>query len=100
MTEAEKKERYAICLFNLASVHSSPSGLLTSKTIVDCYIKALELGNKYIYQSLPRVLTIWLDTGESDILDKTPAFQGMNEMIARALHSVPPYKVRRRLRRK
>lgn len=28
------------------------------------YLQALQYGNKYIYRTMPRTLTIWLDLGE------------------------------------
>ena len=33
--------------------------------IIRHYGKALEFGNKYIYQCMPRMLTLWLDFGSS-----------------------------------
>ncbi|KAI8866143.1 hypothetical protein GQ42DRAFT_128610, partial [Ramicandelaber brevisporus] len=36
--------------------------------IIKCYTKALCYGNEYIYQTLPRVLTLWLEAGEDDIV--------------------------------
>ena len=34
------------------------------------YIQALQHGIKYIYQTMPRMLTLWLDLGESKDLKK------------------------------
>jgi serine/threonine-protein kinase ATR len=34
------------------------------------YIQALQHGVKYIYQTMPRMLTLWLDLGESKDLKK------------------------------
>ena len=43
----------------------------TAKLVIENYIRSLAFGAKYIYQTLPRVLTLWLDLGaESEqILD-------------------------------
>lgn len=30
------------------------------------FAKALNYGSKYIYQTMPRMLTLWLDYGEDD----------------------------------
>ena len=39
----------------------------TAKLVVENYLRSLAFGAKYIYQTLPRVLTLWLDLGaESD----------------------------------
>ena len=34
------------------------------------YIQALHRGVKYIYQTMPRMLTLWLDLGESELVLK------------------------------
>jgi hypothetical protein len=33
--------------------------------VVRAYVKAIQLGSKYIYQIVPRLLTIWLDLGQT-----------------------------------
>ena len=35
----------------------------TGKLVIQCYLRSLAYGAKYIFQTLPRVLTIWLDLG-------------------------------------
>lgn len=35
----------------------------TAKLVVENYLRALAFGAKYIYQTLPRLLTLWLDLG-------------------------------------
>lgn len=40
-----------------------------SKT-VDNYARALRYGTKYIYRTMPRMLTIWMDCGERPDLIK------------------------------
>lgn len=61
---------------------------------IRCFGEAIAHGDKYIYQTVPRLLTLWLDMGENrkDLLDhrstkKATAF--MNKAAA----SVPTYKV-------
>jgi len=34
------------------------------------YVQALQHGVKYIYQTMPRMLTLWLDLGESKEMKK------------------------------
>ncbi|KAF8469032.1 hypothetical protein BDZ91DRAFT_776018 [Kalaharituber pfeilii] len=36
----------------------------TAKLICQCYLRSLPWGTKYIFQTLPRFLTLWLDLGE------------------------------------
>lgn len=38
------------------------NGELT-KSVCICYLRSLHYGNKYLYETLPRVLTLWLDFG-------------------------------------
>ncbi|KAH6705183.1 protein kinase-like protein rad3 [Leptodontidium sp. MPI-SDFR-AT-0119] len=35
----------------------------TAKLVIENYFRALSYGTKYIYQTLPRILTLWLDLG-------------------------------------
>ncbi|KAI1307448.1 phosphatidylinositol 3 [Xylaria venustula] len=41
-----------------------------SKLVIENYIRSLNYGTKYLYQTLPRILTLWLDLGAQ--LDKAP----------------------------
>ncbi|KAI0019098.1 phosphatidyl inositol 3-kinase-like protein [Xylariomycetidae sp. FL0641] len=42
----------------------------TAKLVVENYVRSLNYGTKYLYQTLPRVLTLWLELGAS--IDKAP----------------------------
>ena len=35
----------------------------TAKLVVENYLRSLAFGTKYIYQTMPRILTLWLDLG-------------------------------------
>jgi serine/threonine-protein kinase ATR len=35
----------------------------TAKLVIENYLRSLSFGTKYIYQTLPRILTLWLDLG-------------------------------------
>ena len=76
---------------------------------VKAYVTAIRLGSKYAYQTIPRILTIWLDMGEhtekpiaskSRKSDKTATqrsssadyFTQMNESIRQAIAHTPVYK--------
>lgn len=60
---------------------------------VRCYGKAIRYGSKYIYQTVPRLLTLWLDMGEDATVADTEIFQRVNKEVAKAIQSVPTYKV-------
>ena len=40
----------------------------TAKLVVENYLRALAFGSKYIYQTMPRALTLWLDLGAENEL--------------------------------
>ncbi|TRM67831.1 hypothetical protein BD626DRAFT_449908 [Schizophyllum amplum] len=73
--------------------------------VVKAFAKAMRYGSKYIYQTVPRLLTIWLDTGENpEVLANwstqkqkgepviVEAFRDMNTHVADAIKKVPTYK--------
>ncbi|GJJ07321.1 hypothetical protein Clacol_001522 [Clathrus columnatus] len=68
---------------------------------IKCYAKTLQIGSKYVYQTMPRMLTLWLDLGEkiphssvandrgidaNNILSKT------NSKVSHAIRSIATYK--------
>ncbi|KAI0938155.1 hypothetical protein AcV7_003428 [Taiwanofungus camphoratus] len=59
---------------------------------VRCFIKATRYGSKYIYQTVPRLLTLWLDMGEDRNVSTGEIFTRVNAEIARAIKSIPVYK--------
>ncbi|KAI5922289.1 phosphatidyl inositol 3-kinase-like protein [Camillea tinctor] len=42
----------------------------TAKLVVENYLRSLNYGTKYLYQTLPRILTLWLELGAQ--IDKAP----------------------------
>jgi serine/threonine-protein kinase ATR len=65
---------------------------------VKFFAKAIRYGSKYVYQTIPRLLTIWLDVGEHVTLSSTETFTKLNAAVAKAITETPAYKVRPRLR--
>ncbi|KAF5389252.1 hypothetical protein D9757_003512 [Collybiopsis confluens] len=54
-------------------------GLKMNLSIIKAYAEAINLGTKYIYQTVPRLLTLWLDLGEEKrIPDGIATFQQIN----------------------
>ncbi|KAI1328740.1 phosphatidylinositol 3 [Xylariaceae sp. FL0255] len=41
-----------------------------AKLVIENYLRSLNYGTKYLYQTLPRILTLWLELGAS--IDKAP----------------------------
>lgn len=60
---------------------------------VRSYAKALKYGSKFVYQTVPRLLTIWLDLGEDRATNTNEVFKRMNESAAKAIKETPVYKV-------
>jgi len=42
----------------------------TAKLVIENYLRSLNFGTKYLYQTLPRILTLWLELGAQ--IDKPP----------------------------
>lgn len=51
----------------------------SAKLVIENYLRALSYGAKYLYQTLPRILTLWLDLGTQV---QTPVRNGTKEYIA------------------
>ncbi len=60
---------------------------------VRCFTKAMKYGNKFIYQTVPRLLTIWLDMGEDPTVRSDECFTKITAEISRAINGVPAFKV-------
>jgi hypothetical protein len=57
---------------------------------VKSYAKAIKAGSKYVYQTVPRILTIWLDLAEDEEANKRDQ---LNEIVSKAIRELPAYKV-------
>ncbi|KIJ69878.1 hypothetical protein HYDPIDRAFT_79167 [Hydnomerulius pinastri MD-312] len=64
---------------------------MNAHTIRD-YVKAVMLGSKYVYQAVPRMLTLWLDLGENPKTAGHAIFSKINGAISSAIDGVPVYK--------
>ena len=60
---------------------------------VKSYAMAIRLGSKFAYQTVPRLLSIWLDMGEDEVFANSDSFVKINEEIQRAIVRTPVYKV-------
>lgn len=60
---------------------------------VKSFSKAIRFGSKYVYETVPRLLTLWLDMGEDRTLQSTDQFQAVNTEIKKAILHTPVYKV-------
>lgn len=63
---------------------------------VKYFAKAIKFGSKYVYQTVPRLLTIWLDMGEDPKRNAIDGpFKKVNELVSEAIRKTPVYKVRK-----
>ena len=69
------------------------SGLRMRLATIRCFTKAMKYGNKFIYQTVPRLLTIWLDMGEDPAVHSDESFTKITAEISRAINGVPAFKV-------
>ncbi|KAF8622078.1 hypothetical protein AX15_007222 [Amanita polypyramis BW_CC] len=67
-------------------------GLKMNLSTVRSYAKALKVGSKYVYQTVPRILTIWLDLGEDKKLAAQDPFKKLNDTVARVIKECPAFK--------
>lgn len=56
------------------------------------YSKAMMHGSKYVYQAIPRILTLWLDGGENSKITAHAFYAKINGCVATAIDSIPVYK--------
>jgi serine/threonine-protein kinase ATR len=69
------------------------SGIKMNYQTIKCFAKAIALGNKFVYQTIPRMLTLWLNLGEYKTTAEHPLFDKINNTVASSIDSVPVYKV-------
>ena len=60
---------------------------------VKAYSIAIRFGSKYAYQTIPRLLTLWLDMGEDANLSTSDVYIAINSEVEVAIKLTPTYKV-------
>lgn len=74
--------------------HIQYRGLKMNLSTIRAYAEAINLGTKYIYQTVPRLLTLWLDLGEDAKVAETDTFRLINQAVSGAIKNSPTYKVK------
>ncbi|KAG9317708.1 hypothetical protein JVU11DRAFT_1921 [Chiua virens] len=64
---------------------------LNAHTIMN-YVKAVGLGSKYVYQAIPRILTLWLDLGENNKTKSHTIFIKVQTTVGQSVDTIPAYK--------
>ncbi|CDO73801.1 hypothetical protein BN946_scf185015.g130 [Trametes cinnabarina] len=80
------------CFKALPAADKRTRGLKMNFQTVRAFTRAMKYGSKYTYQTVPRVLTIWLDLAEDSRACATELFQKINDEVSRAIRSTPVYK--------
>lgn len=80
------------CFKNLSRAEQMTRGLKMNLYTVRSFAKAIKFGSKYVYQTVPRLLTIWLDMGEDKALAGSDVFKKLNDVVAKAIKESPVYK--------
>ncbi|KAG5654241.1 hypothetical protein H0H81_005928 [Sphagnurus paluster] len=83
---------YDECFKNLSHSEQAARGMRMNLYTVRSFAKAIKFGSKYVYQTVPRLLTIWLDLGEDKNSAGTDVFKKLNDNIAKAIKDCPVYK--------
>ncbi|KAF8592595.1 hypothetical protein K439DRAFT_1625944 [Ramaria rubella] len=89
--------------FNRMAVLTKDSGSAQRLNLetIKSYVNTLQTGSKYVYQTLPRMLTLWLDLGEKASvleetrereLDRQQVLNKVNNKIKVAMGSIATYK--------
>ena len=94
-TSARSKDSVCPPTFFTFSRSQIGSGLRMRLSTIRCFTKAMKYGNKFIYQTVPRLLTIWLDMGEDATVNTHEYFVKISAEISRAISGVPAFKVSR-----
>lgn len=90
MSLGEYQSRYPGAIDSSSHISAAKIRVLAVRS----FMKAIKYGSKFTYQSVPRLLTIWLDMGEDKELRKTESFIKVMAEVNRILPDIPAYKVR------
>ncbi|KAJ7055002.1 hypothetical protein C8F01DRAFT_1160647 [Mycena amicta] len=80
------------CYRNLSKEDKALRGLRMNASTVKSFARAIRNGSKYVYQTVPRLLTIWLDVGEDRKVSTQQTFQRMNDVVSKIIRDAPVYK--------
>ncbi|THH23186.1 hypothetical protein EUX98_g7993 [Antrodiella citrinella] len=73
------------CFKGLLPADQLVRGIRMNHNTIKCYGKSIRYGSKYIYQTVPRLLTLWLDLGEVKDIKDNNIFKKINEEVDKAI---------------
>ncbi|CAA7258548.1 unnamed protein product [Cyclocybe aegerita] len=80
------------CFKGLSLADQKTRGLKMNFWTVRSFSRAIMHGSKYVYQTVPRLLTIWLDMGENKIACQDDNFKKMTDNVSRCFQEAPVFK--------
>ncbi|KAI0776189.1 hypothetical protein BD413DRAFT_469293 [Trametes elegans] len=80
------------CFRALPTTDQKNRGMRMNFQTVVQFIRAMKTGSKYIYQAMPRVLTIWLDLAEDKKTSTHDIFIKINDEVSRQVKHVAAFK--------
>ncbi|THU91880.1 hypothetical protein K435DRAFT_967914 [Dendrothele bispora CBS 962.96] len=67
-------------------------GIKMNLFTVKAFAKAINSGSKFIYQTVPRLLTLWLDLGAVSETKGTDGFRKINKIVFETIKTAPVWK--------
>ncbi|KAJ7462055.1 hypothetical protein FB451DRAFT_1043857 [Mycena latifolia] len=80
------------CFKNLSQADKAARGMRMNASTVKSYSRAIKHGSKYVYQTVPRLLTIWLDLGEDRKMATQETYRKLNDIVSKIIKDAPVYK--------
>ncbi|KAJ3516810.1 hypothetical protein NLJ89_g892 [Agrocybe chaxingu] len=80
------------CFKGLSPADQRTRGLKMNFWTVRSFSRAIMHGSKYVYRTVPRLLTIWLDMGENKTSCQDDNFKKMTDNVSRCFQEAPVFK--------
>lgn len=82
----------SVCFLPVGKLDIGFRGIRMNAHTVRNYARVVCLGSKYVYQAIPRMLTLWLDLAENPKAVTHNIFPKIHSAICQAVEGVPAYK--------
>ncbi|CAK5275112.1 unnamed protein product [Mycena citricolor] len=81
------------CFKDLPPADKISRGIRMNASTIKSFTRAIKYGSKYVYQTVPRLITIWLDLGEDRKTNTQETYKRLNDtIILKAIRDTPAYK--------
>ena len=79
LSSADQATRQALTEFNPYFSNLFSRGIRMHVYTVRFFIKSLKAGSKHVFETVPRLLTIWLDVGADEKLSRSESFKKIHD---------------------